>query len=82
MLLSQEIGYINKYYYMKCGYKNCDNEIDKMRPESKYCCRKHKNYAKTYRKRKEKMIEKIKQEELKKIESYKHLKEIFNNEKM
>ena len=34
-----------------CNYRNCDKDISHMRPDSKFCCRNHKTYENTYKKR-------------------------------
>ena len=34
-----------------CEYRNCNNDISKMRTNSKFCCRKHKTYENIYKKR-------------------------------
>lgn len=35
----------------KCKYRNCDNDISRMRPNTKFCCRNHKTYENIYKKR-------------------------------
>ena len=35
-----------------CNYRNCNKDISHMRPDAKFCCRKHKNYENIYKKRK------------------------------
>ena len=61
-----------------CSYRKCDNDITEKKKEAKFCCRNCKNMEKTYIKRKEKLIEKYKQIELKKVEDYKLLMSIVN----
>ena len=33
----------------KCSYRNCDNDIAKMRTNAKFCCRNHKSYERVYK---------------------------------
>lgn len=35
----------------KCNYRNCEKDISHMRPNTKYCCRRHKEIEYLYRKR-------------------------------
>ena len=34
-----------------CNYRNCNKDISNMRPDAKFCCRNHKTYENTYKKR-------------------------------
>jgi ABC-type sulfate transport system substrate-binding protein len=65
---------------MKCNYRRCDNEIPEgKRKDAKFCCVSHKKMEQTYKKRREALLEKYKEEEMKNIELIKYLKNITNN---
>lgn len=57
----------------QCQYRNCSNSLTNK--QTKYCCREHKNMESTYIKRKKVLLEKWKEEELKKVELIKMFKE-------
>lgn len=64
----------------ECEYRNCNNDITEMRKDAKFCCRNCKDMEQTYTKRKKILLEKYKQNELKKVEAYKKLLEIVKND--
>lgn len=58
----------------KCNYKHCDKDISGMRPNAKYCSKRHKNYAATCKWSHEKTIAKWVEEENKLVNVIKLLK--------
>lgn len=64
----------------ECEYRNCKNDITELRIDAKFCCRGCKDMERTYIKRKKALLEKYKQEGLKKVENYKKLVESIKND--
>lgn len=62
-----------------CGYKNCTKVIEG-RSDKQYCCDNHRTYAKIYRNRRKKLIEKYKLKEMKYLDGYVTFKKIFEDE--
>ena len=60
---------------MKCGYRNCENELT-TRKGSIYCCRKHKDIERIYRNREKKSLLKKIEFNAKQIELLKYIKEL------
>ena len=53
---------------MKCGYRNCDNQVDwPKRIDAKFCCRNCKDMENTYLRRRKRLIEAYKKCEEEKI---------------
>jgi hypothetical protein len=64
----------------ECSYRNCNIDITEMRKDAKFCCVNCRKMEQTYKKRRVKFIEKYKQNELLKVESYKSLLKIIKEE--
>lgn len=62
-----------------CEYRRCNNDISEMRKDAKFCCRGCKDMEKTYRKRKVKLLKKYKENNMIKVEQYKKLVTIIEN---
>ena len=63
-----------------CSYRNCNNNLEGKRVDAKFCCRGCKKMEQTYRKRKQVLIEKYKEIEMKKVEEYKKLMKIVKGD--
>jgi len=61
---------------MECNYRHCSTQIEGKRKDAKYCCLNHKKMEGTYKKRKNLLLDKYKESELKKVELIKYLKDI------
>ena len=64
----------------KCMYRNCDKDISNMRSDAKYCSRNCKGCESKYIRRRKLLIEKYKQNELKRIKDYIDLTKIIENQ--
>lgn len=57
-----------------CQYRNCNNIIgEEKRKDAKFCCRACKTMERTYVKRKAALLDKYKEEEMKKVNNIKKL---------
>lgn len=64
----------------RCNFRRCNNDISEMRKDAKFCSVNCRKGEQTYRKRKQKFIDKWKNIELEKIENYKNIIKLIKEE--
>lgn len=63
----------------RCEYENCVKVLEG-RSNKKYCCRRHKDYARIYRKRRDKFLVNAIKINQQKVDSYRQLyNQVVNN---